>query len=257
MWRSAYLLFNEGLPPDRRIPVNISPDGRDQLDEWVRRYRPDAIISSGCDFPTDYERLLGRPAPADISYVNLNIAHADARSRGIDTDSYAVGRLACEHLMAILQRNETGIPRDPQVLSLNGKWVEDYTSWRLSLGHRTPPQSVFFSQKTDDTASVPRPSADGYLTNRQWALIRDLLPGRASTPGVTAKDNRLFVDAVLYRHRERLPWRRLPTRFGDFRIIHARFHRWLHAGIWPRMLKTLGPKMLAKYPMLLRAPLDD
>jgi len=33
--------------------------------------------------------------------------------------------------------------------------------------------------------------------------------------GVTAKGNRLFVDAVLYRFRAGIPWRDLPERFGD------------------------------------------
>ena len=39
------------------------------------------------------------------------------------------------------------------------------------------------------------------LRDDQWELIKDLLPGRAGTIGVTAKDNRLFFDAVLYRNR--------------------------------------------------------
>ena len=41
----------------------------------------------------------------------------------------------------------------------------------------------------------------------------DLLPGRPGTVGVTAKDNRLFVEAVLYRLRAGLPWRDFPERF--------------------------------------------
>jgi len=37
------------------------------------------------------------------------------------------------------------------------------------------------------------------LTDQQWKKIKDLLPGRSGTVGPTAKDNRLFVEAVLYR----------------------------------------------------------
>jgi transposase len=36
------------------------------------------------------------------------------------------------------------------------------------------------------------------LTNAQWARIEDFLPGKASDRGVTARDNRLFVDGVLW-----------------------------------------------------------
>lgn len=48
------------------------------------------------------------------------------------------------------------------------------------------------------------------LRDDQWERIRDLLPGRANTVGVTAADNRLFVEAVLYRYRAGIPWRDLP-----------------------------------------------
>src|SRR4051795_6219291 len=45
------------------------------------------------------------------------------------------------------------------------------------------------------------------LRDDQWDRIKDLLPGRAGCVGVTAKDNRLFVEAVLYQRVEetRLP----------------------------------------------------
>ncbi len=45
------------------------------------------------------------------------------------------------------------------------------------------------------------------LRDDQWDRIRDILPGRSSSVGVTAKDNRLFVEAVLYRYRAGIPWR--------------------------------------------------
>jgi len=49
------------------------------------------------------------------------------------------------------------------------------------------------------------------MRDDQWERIQDLLPGRVGHVGVTAKDNRLFVEAVLYRQqisRWRLKWRR-------------------------------------------------
>jgi transposase len=43
------------------------------------------------------------------------------------------------------------------------------------------------------------------LTNSQWNCIKDILPGTNGYFGVTAKDNRLFVEAVLYRYRSGIP----------------------------------------------------
>jgi transposase len=48
--------------------------------------------------------------------------------------------------------------------------------------------------------------------------------------GATAKDNRLFVEAVLYRYRTGMPWWDLPERFGDWKAVHTRFTRWAKAG---------------------------
>jgi hypothetical protein len=36
------------------------------------------------------------------------------------------------------------------------------------------------------------------LSDEHWDRIKDLLPGKQGDPGVTAADNRLFVDAVLW-----------------------------------------------------------
>ena len=43
------------------------------------------------------------------------------------------------------------------------------------------------------------------LRDDQWDWIKDILPGRAGSVGVTAADNRRFVDAVLYRYRTGIP----------------------------------------------------
>lgn len=52
------------------------------------------------------------------------------------------------------------------------------------------------------------------LRDDPWERIEGFLLGREDTVGVTAQDNRLFVDAVLYRCRAGIPWRDLPERFG-------------------------------------------
>jgi len=78
------------------------------------------------------------------------------------------------------------------------------------------------------------------LRDDQWNRIKDLLPGREGTVGVTAKDNRLFVEAVLYRYRAGIAWRDLPERFGDFRVIHTRHTRWNKTRVWKRIFEHLA-----------------
>ena len=88
------------------------------------------------------------------------------------------------------------------------------------------------------------------LLDAQWERIKDLLPGQAGQPGATAKDNRLFVDAVLYRYRASIPWRDLPARFGDFRVVHTRHSRWSHSGVWQRVFEALAQDADNEYAMI-------
>ena len=64
------------------------------------------------------------------------------------------------------------------------------------------------------------------LTDEQWERIQDLLPGKVGDPGRSGKDNRLFVDAVLYVAKTGVPWRDLPERFGHWNSVWRRFDRW-------------------------------
>ena len=88
------------------------------------------------------------------------------------------------------------------------------------------------------------------LRDDQWEQIKDLLPGRMGTVGVTAKDNRLFVEAVWYRYRSGIPWRDLPERFGAFRVMHTRFSRWAKTGVSQRVFEVLSYNSDNEYAML-------
>ena len=88
------------------------------------------------------------------------------------------------------------------------------------------------------------------LLDAQWERIKDLLPGQAGQPGATAKDNRLFVDAVLYRYRAGIPWWDLPERFDDFRVVHTRHSRWSKSGVWQRVFEALAQDADNEYAMI-------
>ncbi len=88
------------------------------------------------------------------------------------------------------------------------------------------------------------------LRDDQWARIEGLLPGRVGYVGGTARDNRLFVDAVLYRYRTGVPWRDLPERFGDGKAVHKRFGRWARGGVWARVFQAVGDDADNEYAML-------
>src|SRR5258708_12675515 len=79
------------------------------------------------------------------------------------------------------------------------------------------------------------------LRDDQWERIKDLLPGREGHVGGNAADNRLFVDAVLYRYRTGVPWRDLPARFGDWNIVYHPFNRWAKSAVFDPLSNFLPP----------------
>lgn len=88
------------------------------------------------------------------------------------------------------------------------------------------------------------------LRDDQWERIKELLPGRQGHVGVTAQDNRRFVEAVLDRYRAGIPWRDLPARFGDWKNTHRRFSRWAKRGVWQRMFEHLAADADNEYAMI-------
>ena len=78
------------------------------------------------------------------------------------------------------------------------------------------------------------------LRDDQWERIAGLLPGKATDRGVTAKDNRLFVDAVLWIARSGSHWRELPEMFGNWNSVFTRYNRWAKANVWERVFQALS-----------------
>lgn len=78
------------------------------------------------------------------------------------------------------------------------------------------------------------------LRDDQWHKIQDLLPGKTSDRGVTARDNRQFVEAVLWIGRTGAPWRDLPPELGNWHTTFTRFSRWSKAGVWKRVFQAFS-----------------
>lgn len=76
------------------------------------------------------------------------------------------------------------------------------------------------------------------ISDRTWEALAPLLPGRAGTSGRNARNNRLFLDAVVWILRNGGPWRDLPERFGNWNSTWRRFDRWSTSGVWLRLFEA-------------------
>ena len=77
------------------------------------------------------------------------------------------------------------------------------------------------------------------ITDRQWEVVSPFLSGKATDCGVTAKDNRLFFNAVVWFMRAGCPWADLPERFGLANTVGKRFRRLARRGVWKRAFDAL------------------
>ncbi|WP_375419035.1 transposase [uncultured Hymenobacter sp.] len=78
------------------------------------------------------------------------------------------------------------------------------------------------------------------LTDEQWERLSPRLPGHKHAPGMTARDTRRFIEAVLWRTRCGVSWRDLPTeQFGPWHTVYTRYRRWCKTGVWQRVLSQV------------------
>src|SRR4051794_12750405 len=78
------------------------------------------------------------------------------------------------------------------------------------------------------------------LTDAQWAKMEPRCLGKPGDPGRSGKDNRLFVEAVLWVVRTGSPWRDLPPSFGHWNSIFTRFRDWVKADVWQRLFDAVS-----------------
>ena len=78
------------------------------------------------------------------------------------------------------------------------------------------------------------------VSDMLWRRLEPRLSGKISDAGATAKDNRLFLEAVLWQVRTGSPWRDLPPAFGRWNSQFRRFRRWAKAGIFESFLKDMS-----------------
>ncbi|MBU3029207.1 transposase [Paracoccus sp. XHP0099] len=88
------------------------------------------------------------------------------------------------------------------------------------------------------------------LTDQVWQRLKPHLPGKSSDAGVTAKDNRLFLEAVFWRVRTGSPWRDLPPGFGNWNSQFRRFRRWAKAGVFESLFKAMSDDADLEYALI-------
>jgi transposase len=77
------------------------------------------------------------------------------------------------------------------------------------------------------------------LSQSEWETLKPLLPKGGRGRPTSSKQDRKFINAVLFWAKTGVPWRDLPRRYGSWKTVYNRFNNWSAAGHWERIFKTL------------------
>src|SRR5688572_12643850 len=125
---AAYLVDQRAVPASRRLtPYLEMPPSKAGFATWLKKTRPDALITTNYIFP-DYLKELGVKVPGDLGVAVVFKRVAGDNFAGIDQNVQRTGEVAMDVLVSMIQRNETGVPSNPLQTQVEGQWIPGETA---------------------------------------------------------------------------------------------------------------------------------
>lgn len=80
----------------------------------------------------------------------------------------------------------------------------------------------------------------GILSDDSWARMAPYIVGDGRGPGAAGRNNRMFVEAVLWKARTGSAWTDLPPGCGMWNSAFRRFRRWGQRGVWYNIFAAMA-----------------
>lgn len=115
LFSSSFLYYQSEIDSKDRIPIlplrDISDEG---IRQWMEKYRPEVIISSG----EIYQRIreLGFRIPEDLGFASLDLSEPPYDAAGMHHRHRQVGRETIKLVLTSLNFNLTGVPDHPKIV---------------------------------------------------------------------------------------------------------------------------------------------
>lgn len=127
-YSGAMLHFQQGLPVSRRVPVMLFPSnnlasGEEAFGRWMKKFRPDALISFDTHVP-EWLRRLGLRIPKDIGLAVHDWTPRMSGFAGIFQRRDHVAAAAVDLVATQLLHHERGVPEVPRQILIPPVWVE-------------------------------------------------------------------------------------------------------------------------------------
>lgn len=121
-WTAGFVTAQRSLRASDRLPPLLLDRWDDQkFGAWLKRYRPDAIITKFEEVAPAIQRR--ESAWREIGVVFLTLPERDGDKSGVYENPEQVGAAAVEYLIGMIHRNERGVPESPRQLLVEAFWV--------------------------------------------------------------------------------------------------------------------------------------
>lgn len=125
-FESGFLAAQLEIPARERLPVfhldSSDPASKSRLDAWVKRHRPDAILTVHLHAKA-FLHALGYRVPEDFGLATVSRQDCEIEA-GIDQQAPEIGRCAVLLLLSMLNDNERGLPKHTRETLIKGEWVD-------------------------------------------------------------------------------------------------------------------------------------
>ncbi|MBX3739333.1 MAG: LacI family DNA-binding transcriptional regulator [Candidatus Didemnitutus sp.] len=136
-WEAAFMIEREKLGFDTGVRSLLYQTwDADEVRRWVRREKPDVMISLLQEDQMQQLAARGLRMPEELGLVSLSVHDPESRISGIHQNARLIGRVAVDKLIDLVERNESGVPEDPITLTIEGKWHPGHTLHYLPADDR-------------------------------------------------------------------------------------------------------------------------
>jgi LacI family transcriptional regulator len=127
-FKAGFLMAQSDVEAKIKVPPLVlskehqNDDGQKMLLQWLRKYRPDGLMTDVAVMPEMLKKA-GYRIPHDIGVAALSVLDGNADT-GINQNPEEIGKAAAEMLISLINHNHTGVPKICRELLIEGEWAQ-------------------------------------------------------------------------------------------------------------------------------------
>lgn len=126
-WHAGFLVEQAKVAPSLRVPPLLAPEDKwnaDTLQSWIRRYKPDAILTANVQDVLPWLTKAKIRVPEDVEVANLYWTTQSHPLPGTDPKPFHIGVRAVDLIAESLSLNRRGIPLISETVLIEPEWRE-------------------------------------------------------------------------------------------------------------------------------------